>query len=106
KKAHFVSTMRISKVTGCKYLMWFYYLQKIHCLNNVVFDTPVFRMLGTVVKWKVLKMDIFIMQTCEARACQCLAFANKAVYNQNFTGISLVWLFTIQEIACIRINLL
>src|SRR5690606_28520769 len=96
-KTYAVGSVWIGKVTGSKYLLWFYGAQQGHGLLYILFVGGFFRKLSTVIEWQVLEMDVAIGEADKAGASGCFTFAYQGLDRSDDFGISMAGLFGLEE---------
>src|ERR1043165_4517663 len=89
-----MGTMRVSQVAGAKNLVWFYFVQQIHCNSYIFFTNWFLFNTACFIKRKIEERNILFFYPDIAAGCSCLTSSNKTFYCPDLLGINLVRFFT------------
>src|SRR5215217_2914106 len=96
--------MRILKISGGKYLLWFNLLQQFDSELNILIRYRIFLILSAFVKRQRHKMNVVIFQPAIACSGYGLTLSDQSFYGLNLVGVYLVGLFMFHEVTHITVH--
>src|SRR5688572_1793951 len=96
--------MWIGKIPGNKYLVGFYFSQKINCNLYILFTHRVFFYRTGFIKRKIEKMNVFVFYSNIPAGCLCFASSYQTFNSPYFACIRLIFFLLGKKFSCVIQN--